>query len=112
MQIMPITVQSDVPPPQCWPLRVLLVARTLKYTAGVPRCLLYLASAADRARVDLWVASMVEPTAQMVQEFANVGVRTHWVGDTRYLRPAARVRDLIDTHGADVVVATCVKTFL
>lgn len=112
MQIMPITVQSDVQGPQGGPLRVLLVARTLKYTAGVPRCLLYLASAADRRRVELSVASMVEPSAQMVQEFANIGVQTHWVGDTRYLRPAARVRGLIDTHGADVVVATCFKTFL
>jgi glycosyltransferase involved in cell wall biosynthesis len=112
MQIMPITVQSDVREPQGGPLRVLLIARTLKYTAGVPRCLLYLASAVDRRRVELSVASFAEPTTQMVQEFANVGVQVHWVGDRRYIRPAARLRGLIDGQKIDVAVATCFKTYL
>jgi len=111
MQIMPITVQPDVCDPQGNPLRVLLIARSLKYTAGVPRCLLYLASAVDRRRVELAVVSFAEPTSQMIQEFTNIGVQVHWVGDRRYIRPAARLRGLIDRERIDVAVATCFKTY-
>jgi glycosyltransferase involved in cell wall biosynthesis len=112
MRILPVTVQSEDQGGNGAPLRVLLIARKLRFDAGVPRCLLYLARAADRRRIHLDVASFVDPSTQMAQEFGDLGVQLHWVGDRGYIRPAARLRALVDRLGTQIAVATSFKTYL
>jgi glycosyltransferase involved in cell wall biosynthesis len=108
MQTAPVQIDRD----DSGPLRVLLISRSLRFHAGVPRCLLYLARAADRRRVDLGIVSFSEPSAGMIEEFEELGVRPQWVGDRGYLRVAGRLRHMVTQRDVQVIVATSFKTYL
>jgi len=93
-------------------LRVLFLYRNLPFHGGIPRCLLYLARALDHLRMDLHVASMIEPSASMRDAFEALQVEPSWLGDNGYLSPARRLRRLVEEKDIDVVVATTFKTYL
>jgi glycosyltransferase involved in cell wall biosynthesis len=99
-------------PDERLPLRVLLVSRGLHFHAGVPRCLLYMARAADRGRTDLNIVSFTEPSARMMEEFGELGIQPRGLGDAGYIRPAGLLRSIIDQRKIQIVVATSFKTYL
>jgi len=106
------TLQITQPGDQQDPLRVLLITRGLHFHAGVPRCLLYLACAADRSRTRLNIASFHEPSSRMIEEFGKVGIQPQGLGDAGYIRPALLLRSIIDQEKIQIVVATSFKTYL
>src|SRR5580658_3852409 len=57
--------------------RVLFLYRDLPFHGGIPRCLLYLAQSIDRKRVDLRVASLVESSQPMREEFQKLEIFPH-----------------------------------
>jgi glycosyltransferase involved in cell wall biosynthesis len=93
-------------------LRVLFLHRDLPHHGGVPRCLLYLARASDRLRIDFHVASFEEPSAAMEEAFGNLHIEPRCIGDRGYRSPAQRLRWLIEERGIDIVVATTFKAYL
>ncbi len=93
-------------------LRVLFLHRDLPFHGGVPRCLLYLARASDRLRIEFHVASFDEPSPAMVEAFGTLHIEPRCIGDRGYLSPAQRLGWLIEERGIDIVVATTFKAYL
>jgi glycosyltransferase involved in cell wall biosynthesis len=93
-------------------LRVLFLYRDLPFHGGIPRCLLYLARAFDPLRMDLHVASMVEPSAPMLEAFADLNIQPICLGDRGYVSPVRRLRQALEERQIQVVVATTFKTYL
>jgi glycosyltransferase involved in cell wall biosynthesis/O-antigen/teichoic acid export membrane protein len=93
-------------------LRVLFLHRDLPIHGGVPRCLLNLARAADRRRMNMFVASFVAPAEDMKNQFAEIGVQTSCIGDRGYFSPARKLRQVISRNDLDVVVATSFKAYI
>ncbi len=92
--------------------RVLFLYRDLPFHGGIPRCLIYLAQSIDRTRIDLRVASLVEPSQPMRDEFQKLNIFPHCLGDLGYRQPMRRLRQLAREQHIDVVVATTFKTYL
>jgi glycosyltransferase involved in cell wall biosynthesis len=93
-------------------LRVLFLHRDLPFHGGVPRCLLYLARASDRLRIEFHVASFDEPSPAMVEAFGTLHIEPRCIGDRGYLSPAQRLGWLVEERGIDIVVATTFKAYL
>jgi glycosyltransferase involved in cell wall biosynthesis len=92
--------------------RVLFLYRDLPFHGGIPRCLLYLAQSIDRERIDVRVASLVEASQPMRDEFQKLEIFPHCLGDQGYRQPMRRLRQLILEQHIDIVVATTFKTYL
>jgi glycosyltransferase involved in cell wall biosynthesis len=92
-------------------LRVLFLYRDLPFHGGIPRCLLYLARAFDPLRMDLHVASMIQPSAPMREAFQDLQIEPTCLGDNGYLSPIRRLRRLLEERDIEVVVATTFKTY-
>jgi glycosyltransferase involved in cell wall biosynthesis len=93
-------------------LRALFLHRDLTSHGGVPRCLLYLARATDPAKLDVRVASFVEPSEEMTRAFAEKEIQTRCIGDRGYFLPARRLRRIVEEQSIDIVVATTFKAYL
>lgn len=93
-------------------LRVLFLHRDLPFHGGVPRCLLYLARASDRLRLEFHVASFEEPSQAMVEAFGSLHIEPRCIGDKGYLSPAQRLGWLVEERSIDIVVATTFKAYL
>ncbi|MGD0463750.1 MAG: glycosyltransferase family 4 protein [Tepidisphaeraceae bacterium] len=93
-------------------LRVLFLHRDLPHHGGVPRCLLYLARASDRLRIEFHVASFVEPSPAMQEAFGALHIEPRCIGDKGYRSPAQRLGWLIEERGIDIIVATTFKAYL
>ena len=93
-------------------LRVLFLHRDLPFHGGVPRCILYMARACDRERIDVRVASFREGSPQMAAAFAELGITPVSLGDGGYLGPARRLRKILKAERIDVVVGTSFKAYL
>ncbi len=94
------------------PLRVLFVHRDLPFHGGVPRCLLYLARATDRERIDFRIASFREPSHRMFEAFGELGIKAHSLGDRGYITPARTLRRIVRDEQIDVIAATSFKAYL
>jgi glycosyltransferase involved in cell wall biosynthesis/O-antigen/teichoic acid export membrane protein len=94
------------------PIRALFVHRDLPEHGGVPRCFLYLARGADVARMEIRIASFEVPSVAMTAAFGELGIEPRCLGDGGYIRPARRLRAMIEEEQIDVVVATSFKAYL
>jgi len=83
----------------------------LPFHGGIPRCLLYLARALDRRRMDLHVASMIAPSAPMLEAFGALQIEPVCLGDNGYVSPVRHLRRLLEERDIEVVVATTFKTY-
>src|SRR5579862_1035698 len=57
------------------PLKVLALTRDLPFHGGVARCIHYLACACNRDRIDIQIATMIDPTKPMVSDFEQIGIK-------------------------------------
>jgi glycosyltransferase involved in cell wall biosynthesis len=105
-------IQPDPANPSPAPLRVLFLYRDLPFHGGIPRCLLYLARALDPLRMDLHVASMIQPSAPMLEAFRALQIEPICLGDNGYLSPVRHLRRQLEERDIEVVVATTFKTYL
>jgi glycosyltransferase involved in cell wall biosynthesis len=103
--------QPDPINPSPSPLRVLFLYRDLPFHGGIPRCLLYLARAFDHRRMDLHVASMIAPSAPMLDAFGALQIEPVCLGDNGYVSPVRNLRRLLEERDMEVVVATTFKTY-
>lgn len=94
------------------PPRTLVVTRDLTYTGGVPRFALYLARGRRAGQFQMQLATLADPEAQMVSAFREAEVTVHACGDAGYLRPAQRLRRLLDRQRIDLLVACSFKAYL
>jgi glycosyltransferase involved in cell wall biosynthesis len=94
------------------PLRVLFLHRDLPFHGGVPRCLLYLARATDRERIDFRVGTFKEPSHRMVEAFTELGIKPLCLGDQGYISPSKNLREIVREEGIDIIVATSFKAYL
>jgi glycosyltransferase involved in cell wall biosynthesis len=81
----------------------LFIHRDLPFHGGVPQSFLTFAANRDRARIDMHVASFRKPSEDLVQKFADVGVRVHQLNDN-YLTSVRKLRHIVRTGGIDVIV--------
>ncbi len=93
-------------------LKVLFIHRDLPFHGGVPRCLLNFAQAADRARVRPLIASLAPPSAEMSREFAALDAPVFELGDRGYVRPARKLRAILQSNRPDAVVCNSFKSWL
>jgi len=103
--------QADPTDPLRSGLRVLFLYRDLPFHGGIPRCLLYLARAFDHGRMDLHVASMIAPSAPMLEAFGALQIQPVCLGDNGYVSPIRNLRRLVEERDIEVVVATTFKTY-
>ncbi|HTW94207.1 MAG TPA: glycosyltransferase family 4 protein [Tepidisphaeraceae bacterium] len=94
------------------PLKVLFLTRDLPFHGGVARCVRYLVGACDPRRVELYVASLIDPCESMTAEFVEFGITPVVLGDVGCIGPSRRLARFVREHGIDVVVATTFKTYL
>ncbi|MGA2582426.1 MAG: glycosyltransferase family 4 protein [Tepidisphaeraceae bacterium] len=94
------------------PLRVLFVHRDLPFHGGVPRCLLYLARACDKQRIDFHLATFSEPSHRMTEAFGELGIKARCIGDRGYLKPIQNIQRIVKEDRIDVIVGTSFKAYL
>jgi glycosyltransferase involved in cell wall biosynthesis len=103
---------EDLRRPITGPMRVLFVHRNLPYHAGVPRCLLYLARACDRKRINFQLASFIEPSHRMREAFDELGIKRFSLGNRGYFQPSRKMRRILRSQRIEAVVATNFKSYL
>ncbi|HMB95665.1 MAG TPA: glycosyltransferase family 4 protein [Tepidisphaeraceae bacterium] len=93
--------------------RVLLLNRDFHYHGGVSNVLLTLARENHRQkRVELYCASLQEPSEAMRSAFGQLKIDLHCIGDHRYFKPAMALRKILRSEKIDVVVACSFKAIL
>jgi glycosyltransferase involved in cell wall biosynthesis len=93
-------------------LRVLMMNRDFPQTSGIARVLMTFARHCDHQHLDLHIASLRPFHPSMAEELAQTGTTVHELGDTRYLKPALALREIIKAEKIDMVVATSLKAYL
>ena len=93
-------------------LRVLFLHRDLPVHGGVPQCLINLARALDRERIEFHVASFDPPSEEMKQKFNALSMEPRSIGDKGYLSPSRNLRGLVEEHEIDILVATTFKAYV
>jgi glycosyltransferase involved in cell wall biosynthesis len=86
-------------------MRVLFLNRDLAFHGGVSNVLLNLARGNDAARARFDFASLMEPSEPMEQALRQLGHEVHCFGDSGYVGPTKRLRQVIKREKFEIVVA-------